>query len=249
MGSVISPLALEDVNGVNTIVHLNDGNTVTLLGVSKASLLNVQTGLKPGVFTFAPLTGGNHDDILIAVPGNNTIIGNGGNDTIHISAGGNDTVIGGEGDDIIYAGAALTSSDKIDGGSGGGAPVDEWNSLVLTGAYGTQNTPFNMNSAYLTNLSSFVLKGAYDYNLTFTGSGIWANSQKCMNTINASDVSAANLVKIDASQTFVPAFAGYPQPGLLLIGHAGNDVITGTSGNDIVSVSYTHLTLPTILRV
>jgi Ca2+-binding RTX toxin-like protein len=89
----------------------------------------------------ANIVGTKAPDVIVAGPGDNTILGEGGNDTI-CAGDGNDTVYGGRGDDNLYGEGGNDSlfgergSDDLDGGEGSDLLNGESGNDTLEGGAG-----------------------------------------------------------------------------------------------------------------
>ena len=114
--------AVTDVTGGVTGGDLGTGYTGHLADLTAATLDFV------GVENIHVTTGSGNDSVTTG-GGNDRLVGGFGNDRLYLHLGGDDLALGGGGDDIFFFGAALTSADGVDGGSG----VD---TLVLQGDYG-----------------------------------------------------------------------------------------------------------------
>jgi Ca2+-binding RTX toxin-like protein len=154
------------------------------------------------------------NDSLSGRAGNDTLLGFDGNDTFNLTKGGNDTVQGDDGNDTFIFGAAFTTSDSIDGGTG----TDK---VTLNGDYSAGVT---FGAATMVNVEDMTLTGAHTYNLTFNAaSDITGQSLD----VTASAVSgASNHVALDGS-----ALAGT----LRLVGTAGDDTLKGGAGSNTLN--------------
>ncbi|HTT98228.1 MAG TPA: calcium-binding protein [Rhizomicrobium sp.] len=90
--------------------------------------------------------------IVYGGKGNDTLTGGALADKFHLEQGGNDTVHGNGGDDVFVMGAAFTSGDIIDGGTGN-------DTLSLDGTYST----LALSDTAITNVETLKLLGNYNY--------------------------------------------------------------------------------------
>ena len=93
-------IALEQV-GADTLVRFSATDTLVLQHVTASHLTGANFSYAPGPL---PITGSEHDDVLIGTTTNDTLNGLGGNDTLY-GANGNDILYGGAGGDTMSGGA------------------------------------------------------------------------------------------------------------------------------------------------
>jgi hypothetical protein len=154
------------------------------------------------------------------------VIGGAGNDTVttgdlggtfDLSEGGNDTITGGSfGGSILNMGAALTSGDRLNGGTAGGI-------VNLNGDYTGANA-LSLNNTILQNIDRIVVAAGHSYQITYTGAlptptndGIGFKLDA--SALGASDVLTANFSAATGRDT--------------IIGGAGNDHITDSAGGTV----------------
>ncbi|MGH6871065.1 MAG: beta strand repeat-containing protein, partial [Rhizomicrobium sp.] len=144
--------------------------------------------------------------------------GGAGNDTLtagtlgasfDLSKGGSDTATGGAGGASTFSlGAALDSTDRIDGGAGGGT-------VNLDGAY----SGLSLSSNVLKNVVAIDLTGGFAYNLTWTS----AAGPSASFTL---DGTAASAITVD--------FSAITSGGnTTILGSTGNDTIAGAQGGTV----------------
>jgi Ca2+-binding RTX toxin-like protein len=166
------------------------------------------------------MSGGDGDDTMGSGAGNDKLDGGNGDDSLDISAGGNDVVTGDAGADTIIAGAALTASDKIDGGA-------DYDILLLDGDY---SAGVSFGSTTLLNVEEIDLTGGNSYKLTTADVTVAAGANLL---VNGSSLGAGDTLIFSGSHETDGTFtivggAGADQ----IVGGAGNDTITGGGGLD-----------------
>lgn len=149
--------------------------------------------------------------VLYGGAGNDTLKGGSIGDVFYLTTGGNDTLSGGGGDDTFYFGAALTASDRIDGGAG-------TDTINLAGDYSAGVT---FGASTITNVESIVLSAGNNYALTS----------------NDATVASGQTLKVDGSTlggTNTLNFNGAAETNgkFVMLGGAGGDTLTGGTGND-----------------
>jgi len=159
------------------------------------------------------LRGGAGADVLTGGSQNDTINGNGGNDRIDLSHGGNDTATGDAGDDTFVMGAELTTSDKIDGGSGN-------DTLELNGDY---SAGLKFGAAVVTGVETIKLDAGFSYNLT-TQDAVVPNGGTL--TVDGTALGLSDGLTFNGSYETDGSFD--------LKGGAGGDVLRGGLGSDIL---------------
>ena len=161
-----------------------------------------------GKFT---ITGGFGNDSLAGGAGDDRLKGGAGNDKLNISKGGNDIVYAGGGNDTIVAGAALTASDRIDGGDG-------TDTLMLDGDY---SAGVKFGSSTLTNVEKLILAAGHSYKLATNNTTVAAGATL---TVNASALGASDWLNFNGGCETDGSFT--------ITGGAGNDTLTGGAGAD-----------------
>jgi Ca2+-binding RTX toxin-like protein len=161
---------------------------------------------------------------MIGGSGSDVFTGGGGSDFFDIGVGGNDGVFAGAGDDTIDAGAALTASDRVDGGSG-------TDMLFLSGNY-SAGLVFDTNT--VTNVEVIYLQDGNSYKLTMNNGTLAAGQSMA---VDGRTLTAGNSMVLDASAEFESG-ASYRLNGGAgddsLTAGAGNDVLDGGAGNDLL---------------
>ena len=161
--------------------------------------------------------GGQGSDTLISIENltgsayNDTLTGNSGNNVMNLAGGGNDTAYGGAGNDTFNLGAALTVTDKIDGGTGTDA-------VYLAGNYAAGLT---FGATTLVNVETLNLAAGFNYKLT-TNDATVASGQTL--TVNGATLTAGNVLTFNGALETNGKF--------VITGGAGNDVLTGGTGAD-----------------
>jgi len=179
--------------------------------------------------TVLSVTGGGGLDTIIGGAGNDILSGGAGNDSINGATGGNDSILGGDGVDTINMGAALTSADTIDGGSGN-------DTLVVTSltAAGLTN---------VTNVETLALAGAastatLSANLSFTTIDMDTADNTAQVLTTAAGFTNALTVLVDAGDSVVNganvALTVQADGASLVAGSV--TTLTGGTGNDALSV-------------
>jgi Ca2+-binding RTX toxin-like protein len=157
--------------------------------------------------------------------GNNVITGGGGSDFIRLQDGGNDTAVGGGGNDVFLFGAALTSADQVNGGSG----TDQ---IAIQGDYsGTAALSLGSNIVSVENIA--ILPGN-DTRFGDAGTNFYDYSL----TVLDSMVAAGVLLTVDANRLRVGedfTFNGSAETdgSFFIYGGGGTDLLTGGAKNDV----------------
>ncbi len=144
------------------------------------------------------------DDTLIGSAGNDVLLGYDGNDGFNLGSGGSDTAVGGIGDDTFNMAGSLNAGDRLDGGAGA-------DTVKLKGA-----TTVTFDADTIKNIEKIVLTNGASYSLTLNAGNLSAGQ---VLTVNGSQLHGANSLTVDGSAIT----AG----NLVLIGGAGDDVLTG----------------------
>jgi len=154
---------------------------------------------------------------FIGGAGNDVLTGGAGNDTFDLSEGGRDTATGGGGDDTFALGATLTTTDRIDGGTGS-------NTVVINGDY---SAGVNFTNDTMINIAAIDLTSGYSYRLTTHDA-----------TVAAGQTLAIDGSGLGASDTLVFKGSAETDGQFSITGGAGNDAITGGAGNDTFDLSF-----------
>lgn len=157
-----------------------------------------------------PFGGGSHleriGETYTGTTGDDAQTGTRKNDTFDYSQGGNDELHGARGNDQFFFGAALTSSDIVDGGSGD-------DQLNLDGFY-LNLTPM------LTSIEVIALAAGHDYSLILGDANIAAGKTL---TVDGSTLGTSNHLNLSATET---------DGRLVAIGGAGQDSLNGGNLDD-----------------
>jgi Ca2+-binding RTX toxin-like protein len=153
---------------------------------------------------------------IVGGAGNDTLTGGSGDDTINLGFGGSDTAHGGGGNDAFNVGAALDSSDSIDGGAG----TDR---VILSGDY---SAGIVLGASTLQNIEQLNFAPGYDYKITMDDANL-ATGQTL--TVNAAQLGASDALIFDGSAETAASFIF--RSGL------GADSLTGGGGADSFSYS------------
>jgi Ca2+-binding RTX toxin-like protein len=152
----------------------------------------------------------------------NVLTGGTANDFVRAQDGGNDIVNLGAGNDAVYFGAAYTSGDVVDGGSGS-------DQLALQGDYSagvTLGTMIGVETLVAMTHSDVRFGGgsasSYSYNIVSPDSTVAAGTQLL---VNASTLLAGENLTFDGSAETNGSFFIY--------GGKGVDTLTGGSGADV----------------
>jgi Ca2+-binding RTX toxin-like protein len=143
--------------------------------------------------------------------GNDVLIGGAQVDHLDGFNGGNDKLYGNGGDDRFSMGAALTSADHIDGGSGS----DE---VDLGGDYSAGVT---FKATTMVNVEDLFLNSGYSYKLVMNDGNVAAGQTL---TITGGLLSASNTLTVNCSAETDGHY--------ILGGGAGDDVLIGGQGGD-----------------
>ncbi len=147
-----------------------------------------------------------------ALGAGNTLIFNGSAET-----DGSLAVAGGAGNDQFTMGAALTASDRFDGGAGN-------DTLALNGDY---SGGVLLGAATIADIEALSLASGHSYSITTDDANI---STGATLTVDASALGAANVLTFNA--------AAETDGSLSFLAGAGNDVLTGGGGNDIFDLTH-----------
>lgn len=160
----------------------------------------------------------------VGTTGNDVLTGTNLADTFDISQGGNDTVTALGGNDVITVGAALTSADKIDGGTGS-------DTVQLDGDYSASVT---FSATTMVNVEMLALAAGHSYKL-ITNDATVASGQTL--TVDGSALGAGDVLTFNGSAETDGRFVVNGGAGNdTIYGGAGNDTINGGSGNDTISL-------------
>jgi Ca2+-binding RTX toxin-like protein len=153
----------------------------------------------------------------------NTVYGGAGADVFNMSLGAHTFVSGGGGNDVIGMGAALKSTDSIDGGTG-------TDTLKLNGDYSAGIT---FSATTLVNVEKILLAAGHSYSLTTDDATVAAGQTL---TVNGVALGATDSLAFDGSSESDGNFAIDSGAGNDLI-HAGglaNTIGTGSGDDQIV---------------
>jgi Ca2+-binding RTX toxin-like protein len=168
------------------------------------------------------IKGGAGNDRVTGGQGSDVVDGGAGNDVLHLWHGGDDTADGGDGGDIIFFGAALDSSDRVNGGGGN-------DTLVLQGPYGALTLTANV-----TQIENVSILGGSNRNFGEPGT----NRYDYVLTVDDSNFAAGVQARINAAALLADedfTFDGRSETDALFVvyGGKGKDSLTGGLGNDI----------------
>jgi Ca2+-binding RTX toxin-like protein len=154
--------------------------------------------------------------------GDNSITGEAGNDFLLLQDGGTDTASGRSGNDVVYFGAAYTSADQADGGSGRDAFVLQGNyTVTLSGTSLTNFESVSLQSGANTQYGD-VANNFYDFDITTANDLVPAGVQLI---VNAQSLRAGEDFTFDGSAETDGRF--------LVYGGHGVDDLTGGAGVDV----------------
>jgi Ca2+-binding RTX toxin-like protein len=154
--------------------------------------------------------------VLAGGAGNDNLTGGAGNDEFLLEQAGSDTANGGGGDDVFSMGAALDTSDRIDGGTG-------HNTLRLAGDYSGGLT---LGADTIHNIQNVQFIAGHSYDITTDGNFASGTTS----VINGGGLGAGDALTFDASSESVAQ--------LKFIGGAGNDTLTGGAGGSVFDLSH-----------
>jgi Ca2+-binding RTX toxin-like protein len=153
---------------------------------------------------------------------NNVVRGEAGNDFLLMQDGGDDTANGLAGNDVIYFGAAYTSADHANGGSGRDAFVLQGNyTVTLTGTSVTGFESISLQSGANTQFGD-VANNFYDFNITTANDLVPAGQQLIV-----------NAQSLRAGEDFVFNGSAETDGKFLIYGGHGLDDLTGGAGVDV----------------
>jgi Ca2+-binding RTX toxin-like protein len=160
----------------------------------------------------------------------NVVTGAGGADSIRLQSGGNDSAFGNGGNDTIYFGAAMTSADQVDGGSG-------TDTVMLQGVYSGlvlgANALVNVESLQLLSGSDtrFLLTGTppTSYNITLVDANVAAGAEL---RVDANLLGNESLVFNGGAETDGTLRVNGGFAADTITGGAGADTLTGGNGDD-----------------
>jgi hypothetical protein len=177
----------------------NVGLTVDASQLSATNSLTFN-GAAAGATSTLTITGGDGNDVLT---------GGAADDVFDLSHGGNDTVSGGAGDDSTLLGGALTTDDRIDGGTG-------FNSVSLTG-----DTTVVLGATTMVDIQQVALGGGASYNITTNDATVASGSSL---TVNASQLGTGDTLTFNGAAETNGVFD--------ILSGAGSDEFTGGAGAD-----------------
>jgi Ca2+-binding RTX toxin-like protein len=165
--------------------------------------------------------------------GDNVITASGAAATIDFRDGGADSAFGSGGNDTIFFGAAMTSADQVDGGSGSDI-------VMLQGVYSGlilgANALVNVESLQLLNHfdGRFFLSGvnAVSYNITTVDSNVAAGAQLFVDAANL--LSTEALVFNGSAETDGTFKVTGGLAADTITGGGGADTLNGGSGDDLL---------------
>ena len=199
----VEQITLDGANSYN--LTTSDANVANLQSLTvDASNLSAADSL---IFNGAAETDGSF--AITDGAGNDVLTGGAQGDQFSLENGGNDTVHGGGGNDTFNMGAAFTSADQIDGGTGA-------NVLALTGAY----SGLDFNAADADNIQTIQFLGGFvESGITLTGDIAGGAAFLIINGF-----AAASLDFDGSGETGTTQFT--------FNASAGDDVLTGGANND-----------------
>ncbi|MBV9992689.1 MAG: hypothetical protein JOZ72_15525 [Alphaproteobacteria bacterium] len=159
------------------------------------------------------------------------LVGTTGDDVFDLSQGGNDTASGATGNDLFAMGAALTASDRIDGGFGD-------DTLSLGGDYSAGLT---FGSDTIASIETIRLGNGFDYNLTLIDDNV---APRKTLTIDGGAPTGGHVLVFDGSAETDGRFAVFGGAGddrilggtladTITLGSGGRDTASGGSGDDV----------------
>ncbi|HEX8308566.1 MAG TPA: M10 family metallopeptidase C-terminal domain-containing protein [Allosphingosinicella sp.] len=156
---------------------------------------------------------------------NNIVTGGAGSDFIRLQDGGDDTGIGGAGNDVFLFGAALTSTDQVNGGAGTDQIAiqgDYWGAKALT--LGSNLVSVENIAILPGNDTRFGDSGTsfYDYSITVLDSMVAAGVQLVVD---------ANRLRVGEDFTFNGS--AETDGSFFIYGGGGDDRLTGGAKNDV----------------
>jgi Ca2+-binding RTX toxin-like protein len=164
------------------------------------------------------------NDTLIGNAANNVMKSGAGADFIKLQQGGDDIAFAGDGNDVILFGAALTSADQVDGGTGR-------DQIAIQGDYWT--APLTLGANVVNTESLAILPGSdtrfgdpgtnsYDYDVTMVDQNVAAGVQFIVD---------ASQLRVGEDFTFNGA--AETDGRFFIYGGGGTDTLTGGLGNDV----------------
>jgi Ca2+-binding RTX toxin-like protein len=217
---------LQFTAGHSYALTTDDGN------VAAAGTLTVDgSGLGAGdVLTFDGSCESDGSFAIAGGAGSDVLTGGGQGDVFDLSHGGNDTAHGGGGNDSFNMGAALTASDRIDGGTGN-------DTLTLNGDYSSGLT---LGAATLTGVETLQLAAGHSYGLTTNDANVAAGQTLTVDgsALTVSDALVFNgAAESDGSFIITGGFGGDTLTGgaqadTFDLSHGGSDTAHGGAGND-----------------
>lgn len=193
-------------------------------GDTAQATINVGTGLGAFAFSLANNGSGGTAVSLVANTGGNTGFGGSGgnddytgtpgNDLFNFSQGGNDKVSGGAGNDGFFFGAALTATDRVDGGAGTNDQIG------LQGNYSGANA-LTLGASTISNVEVIAVLTGFSYDITTVDDNIGAGR---ILTFFGTNLGATDNFTVNASAETDGAVRIY--------GGLGIDTFTGGAGDD-----------------
>lgn len=170
---------------------------------------------------------------IIGTSNSETRTGTSGADQFDMSQGGNDSIAGLGGADTISMGAALTTSDTIDGGDGDDV-------VVLNGSY----APLSFTATTMTGVEKLVMLGG-TYSVTThdataaAGVEFVVDGQALTGSLSfngTAETDAHFLVYATKGNDLIQGGAG---GDYFVMGHGGADTVHGGDGGDVISLGNT----------
>ncbi|HEY2069728.1 MAG TPA: VCBS domain-containing protein [Rhizomicrobium sp.] len=218
---VLSATTLTSVELINLGAGFNYNITTNDATVASGQTLSVHGGnLGSGnslTFDGSAETDGKFAFFLGA--GDDNVTGGAGNDTFDLSLGGHDTANGGAGDDTFTMLGAFTAGDAINGGTGTN------DTLVLNGDY-TGGNAVVMGATTITNIDVIRLSAGNSYDLTTNDANVASGA---VLKVNGGAMGSGDHLTFNGTAETDGSFS--------FLAGAGNDVLTGGSGNDTFNLS------------
>ncbi len=217
-GVIMGPHTLTSVGTIFLTTGHSYSLTSTDSTVAAGATMTIQaTGLGAGdVLTFDGSRETDGHFIIYGGAGDDFVTGGALGDTFDMQHGGIDSVSGGGGDDVINLGDTLTSTSRIDGGTG-------TDTVTLSGEY---STAVLLGAHTLTNVEILKLGPGFDYRLTTTDATVAAGQTL---TVAATGLATGHSLVFDGSAETDGRF--------IFETGASNDTLFGGAGNDVFKLA------------